>query len=136
MTARIPVRVAYVALAAGTIALGLWVHRSGRVLGPDVRDVLGDALWATMMAWWAGAVAPHARVAARSASALAICVAVEFSQLVHAPAIDAVRQTPFGQLVLGSGFDPRDLWAYALGVLAAALLEWWSAGRAHRRAAI
>jgi hypothetical protein len=28
-----------------------------------------------------------------------------------------------GHLVLGSGFDPRDLVAYALGVAGAALLE-------------
>jgi hypothetical protein len=123
MTTRTPVRVAYVVLAAGTIALGLWVHRGGVALGAGARDVLGDVLWAGMMAWWVGAAAPGARLAARSAVALGICVTVELSQLIHAPAIDAVRRTTLGHLVLGSGFDGRDLLAYAAGVSAVALLE-------------
>jgi hypothetical protein len=116
-------RASYLALAAATIALGLWVHHAGNALGPVGRDVLGDALWAAMMVWLVGAVAPRARTLPRRAVALGICVGVELSQLVHTPALDAVRQTTLGQLVLGSGFDPRDLAAYAIGVTAAALLE-------------
>jgi hypothetical protein len=77
-----------------------------------------------MMTWWVGAVAPRASLLTRTAFAFGICAAVELSQLVHAPAIDAVRSTTLGGLVLGSGFDPRDLAAYAIGVAAAALLEW------------
>ena len=99
----------YVGLAAATIALGLWVHRGGTALGPIARDIVGDALWAAMMAWWIGAAVPDGRVAARSAAALGICVAVELSQLVHTPAIDAVRQTTLGHSVLGSRFHARDL---------------------------
>ena len=34
------------------------------------------------------------------------------SQLYHTPTLDAIRATQAGQLVLGSGFDPRDLAAY------------------------
>lgn len=114
----------YVALAAVTIALGLWVHLGGAALGANAQDVLGDALWAAMIAWWIGAIAPSRRLASRSAVALGICVAVELSQLVHAPALDELRRTTMGQLVLGSGFDPRDLLAYSAGVGAAALIEW------------
>jgi hypothetical protein len=121
--ARHRARVVFVALAAGTIIVGLWVHRGGLPLGPAARDALGDALWAVMIAWWLGAVAPRARALARGAVALGICVAVELSQLAHTPALDAARRTTLGQLVLGSGFDPRDVVAYALGVLAAVLLE-------------
>jgi hypothetical protein len=40
MSDRIPARIAYVALAAGTIAVGLWVHRGGSSLGADARDGL------------------------------------------------------------------------------------------------
>ena len=129
MTERLRATMAYVALAAGTIALGLWVHRGGAAMGPASRDVIGDALWAAMMAWWVGAMAPRARLVARSAAALGICVAVELSQLIHAPALDALRRTTLGHLVLGSGFDPRDLVAYALGVSAALLLERAALGR-------
>ncbi|MFN0179151.1 MAG: DUF2809 domain-containing protein [Gemmatimonadales bacterium] len=121
-------RVAFVALAAGTIGLGLWVHRGGPAMSPAVRDVLGDGLWAMMMAWLVGAAAPGARVVYRNAAALGICVVVELSQLVRTPWLATARQTSLGQLVLGSGFDPRDLAAYALGVAVAALLEWAPVG--------
>jgi hypothetical protein len=114
-------RAAYVALALVTIGAGLAVHLHGRaLLGTAARDVLGDALWACMAAWWIGAAAPRASLRTRSVVALAICFAVELGQLVHAPALDALRHTFAGHLVLGSGFDPRDFVAYTLGVAAAA----------------
>lgn len=117
-------RLRYLVLAVGTIALGLAVHLGGRgVLPHDVRDVLGDALWAMMMAWWLGALVPMRPVRTRAMLALGICFAVEASQLLRAPWLDALRRTLPGHLVLGSGFDPRDLVAYTLGVLAAVLLE-------------
>jgi hypothetical protein len=37
--------------------------------------------------------------------------------------LDALRRTTAGHLALGSGFNRRDLAAYAGGVLAAVLLE-------------
>lgn len=120
---RIRTRMSFVALAMGTIVVGLAVHLYGEALPPAARDVLGDALWAMMIAWWLGAVAPRARLSRRAIATLAICFAVELSQLYHAPAIDALRETTLGHLVLGSGFDPRDLVSYTAGVLAAALLE-------------
>ena len=116
-------RALFVALAAATIAVGLLVHLGGMAIGRDVRDVLGDALWAAMIAWWTGALAPGWRLATRSATAYAVCVGVEVSQLYHTPALDAARATVLGHLVLGSGFDARDLAAYALGIGGAALLE-------------
>ena len=82
-----------------------------------------DALWATMVTWWAGSLAPRARPAVRGVVAYAICLGIEVSQLYHAPAVDAVRATLVGRLVLGSGFDPRDLAAYAIGVASAVLLD-------------
>jgi hypothetical protein len=117
------VRLTYVALALATIAVGLLVHEQGAALGPIARDVLSDALWAGMIVWWVGALVPRARVAVRSAAAYAICAGVEVSQLYHTPALDAIRATGAGQLVLGSGFDSRDFASYAFGVAAAALLE-------------
>jgi len=116
-------RARFVALALGTIVVGLVVHLAGGALGAAARDVLGDSLWGAMIAWWVGALAPQAPRAMRGAVAYATCVAVELSQLYHAPALDAVRATRVGHLVLGSGFDPRDLAAYALGVAAAMWLE-------------
>src|SRR6185437_1130159 len=116
-------RLAFVALAVGTIALGLIVHWRGTLLPATLRDVLGDALWAMMIGWWIGALVPNARLASRAGLALAICWIVEVSQLYHAPLLDAWRRTTPGQLILGTGFDLRDLGAYAVGVLAAAVFE-------------
>lgn len=116
-------RTRYVALAIGTIALGLAVHWRGDALSPNVRDVLGDALWAAMVVWWFAAAAPAIRLRWRAAMALVFCCAVEVSQLFRLPALDALRRTAAGHLVLGSGFDPRDLASYAAGVFAAVLFE-------------
>jgi hypothetical protein len=99
------------------------VHLRGSVLGPAARDILGDALWAGMIVWWVSACVPVARPWVRYGAAYVICALVESSQAVHAPALDAIRATTIGQLVLGSGFDPRDFAAYAAGVAAAAIID-------------
>ena len=116
-------RARYLALTAATIVLGLVTHRRGGALSLVVRDVLSDALWAAMVAFGIAAVAPAIRRPWRAAGALTFCFVVEFSQLVHSPALDALRRTTAGHLVLGSGFDPRDFAAYAAGVVAAVLVE-------------
>ena len=116
-------RLWYLALAFVTIAAGLLVHLRGAALGAATRDVAGDALWAAMIMWLAGAAAPGARLAARCVAAYTLCVAVELGQLYHGAIVEVIRATEPGRLVLGSGFDPRDFGAYALGVAVAALLD-------------
>jgi hypothetical protein len=116
-------RAVYAALALGTMIVGLAVHRDRALFSAVARDVLGDALWAAMIAWGIGLVQPRATRIVRSAVALTVCVVVEVSQLYHTPALDTLRETTFGRLVLGSGFDPRDLAAYAGGVLCVALID-------------
>ena len=118
-------RLPYLALALGTIALGLVVHLRGHALGPALRDITGDTLWAAMVTWLTATLVPDARLRTRAIAALAICFGVEFSQLYHAPVLDAMRGTTAGHLVLGSGFDPRDLAAYAAGITTALLIERW-----------
>jgi hypothetical protein len=118
-----PRRLTYVALALSTIVVGLIVHVGGTMLPSAARDILGDALWAAMIGWWVGALAPRARPWTRYGAAYTICVLVELSQAYHTPALDALRANRLGQLVLGSGFDPRDFLAYALGVAGAALVD-------------
>ncbi len=119
LTRRLP----YVALALTTIAFGLLIHLRGASLGTTAQDVIGDTLYAMMIAWWIGALVPDARLIARSAAAYAVCASIEVSQLWHAPVIDAMRATRLGRLVLGSGFDTLDLAAYAIGIASAAILE-------------
>ena len=128
-------RLRYFILAIATIGVGLVVHFDGRVLSFRVRDILGDALWAMMMVWWMGVALPRVRLSVRGLAAFAICVAVELSQRYHTPSLDAARLTIAGQLILGSGYDPRDFLAYAAGVIVAVAVaqlavEWPDRGRA------
>jgi Protein of unknown function (DUF2809) len=113
----------FIALALGTILLGLLVHLGGTALPPRVRDVLGDALWASMIFWWMSALSPNWALVGRAAAAMAVCAAVECSQLVHTGSLDALRATRLGHLVLGSNFDVRDLVSYAVGIFVAAMLS-------------
>ncbi len=112
-------RLRYLFLAIATVVVGLIVHFDGSVLPYAVRDILGDALWAMMIVWWLGVALPRARLSIRGLAAFAICVAVELSQRYHSPFLDAARLTIPGQLVLGSGYDPRDFLSYAAGVIVA-----------------
>jgi len=122
-------RLAFVSFALGTIVLGLAVHFFGSGLAAAPRDVIGDVLWAAMIAWWIGAIAPRSPLRVRAIVAIGFCFAVELSQLYSTPSLDALRHTTIGLLTLGTGFDPRDLLAYATGVLIAALLEGFVAHR-------
>jgi hypothetical protein len=85
--------------------------------------VLGDALWAAMVFWLLSVVLPDARLGVRAGAALAFAFLIELSQLIHTPAIDALRAPTLGHLILGSDFDARDLFAYAAGVVLAASLD-------------
>ena len=129
-------RLRYFVLAIVTIVVGLLVHFDGRVLSFRVRDVLGDALWAMMIVWWMGVALPSVRLSVRGVAAFAVCVAIEFSQRYHTPFLDAARLTVPGQLILGSGYDPRDFLAYAAGVVVALALAHLLLESAGTRAAV
>ena len=116
-------RARYLMLTGGTIILGLVVHLRGDSLPPSLRDIVGDALWTAMVVWLLAAAVPTLRLPFRSGVAIAISYGVEFSQLYSSPALDALRSVTLGHLLLGSGFDSRDFVAYAVGVLAAVLVE-------------
>jgi len=118
-----------------TVALGLASRRFAAALPGFVAAYAGDALWAAMVFWLAAAAFPRAGTARLAAGALALSVAVEVSQLHHAPWIDAVRATRPGALVLGHGFLWSDLACYAVGVGAAALLDRVLLARAFGRSA-
>jgi len=56
-------------------------------------------------------------------AAFAFSVAIEFSQLYHAPWIDSIRATLPSRLILGSGFSWIDILAYAAGISVGVLTE-------------
>jgi len=92
----------------------------------------GDALWALMFFFifvWLWPAAATLRIALLT---FVFSVAIECSQLYHAPWLDTIRATWPGRLLLGDTFAWRDILAYLVGVAAGAGLEWlaaWFTGR-------
>lgn len=117
------------------IALGLASRRSFSPFPAMLGNYPGDALWAWVVllcvAWVRPAIA-RVRLVTWS---LVIAFAIEFLQLYQAPWMQALRANKLAYLVLGNGFDPLDLAAYALGIGLGVVLDWaWEqAGRSLSR---
>lgn len=117
-------RLRYALLALAVIATGL-LWRSGLIPWPPaLSNYGGDALWALMVFVGFGFLQPRASTLGNAMLALAFSWGVEFSQLYHAPWIDAIRATIPGKLILGNTFHLPDLLAYALGIALGAWAEW------------
>ncbi|MBX9579999.1 MAG: DUF2809 domain-containing protein [Gemmataceae bacterium] len=106
------------AAAAAVVALGLLSrHPAVRPhLSGFVAEYAGDTLWALLVFLLVGIVRPRWPTVRAGAVALGFAFAVEFSQLLHAPWLDALRRTTAGHLVLGDTFIPSDLICYTVGV--------------------
>lgn len=111
------------ALLAATIALGLATRRIPGAFPEFVARYGGDTLWAAMVLWIVVMLRPRLAVPRAALAAIGIAFAVEFSQRVHIPWLDALRATRIGALALGQGFLWSDLVCYAVGVALAAALE-------------
>jgi len=116
-------RWAYAAAVAVTIAAGLGSRAVASALPWWLAKNAGDALYATMVFFGVGFLAPRIRTRTAAAIALVFCAAIEGSQLYRAPWIDAVRETVPGHLVLGQGFHAFDLVCYAIGVALGVVVE-------------
>ncbi|MDN3443590.1 DUF2809 domain-containing protein [Microbacterium sp. APC 3901] len=101
------------------IAAGLVTHFVGS--GPTA-DFAGDALYAVMIYLVISIAFPRAAFWIVGATALALCTLIECLQLTGLPALWAQTFWPV-RLVLGVGFDVRDLVAYAVGAGAATLVD-------------
>ncbi|MFJ4175894.1 DUF2809 domain-containing protein [Microbacterium sp. NPDC089696] len=104
-------RVRLLAVAGGVIAAGLMTHLLGR---GALADLAGDALYAVMVYLLLAFVRPRASALLLGTCALALCTMIELFQLTGLPAAWAAEFWPV-RLVLGAGFDPLDLVAYAVG---------------------
>jgi hypothetical protein len=119
----------YLALAAGTVALGLASRRFRSALPAFAGAYAGDVLWAAMVYLLIAAVWNRAPIRHVAAAAAIFSLAIELGQLYHAPWIDAVRDTRLGGLVLGFGFLWSDLVCYAAGIALAFALDYRLASR-------
>lgn len=116
-------RLHFLMLCCFTMAAGvLW--RSGAVpLSPFFSKYGGDALWALMVFFGFGFLFPLLSTVRLMAVTLAFAWAIEFSQMIHTPWLDAIRAHRLGHAVLGSTFNWPDLPAYAVGVAIGGLWE-------------
>ena len=106
---------AVIALAL-VIAAGLAVRSHFARSWPALlTKAAGDALWTTAVFMLLRVCFPRLTTARLATVALAVSTVVEFTQLYHAPWIEAVRATWLGGIALGHGFHATDLVWYALG---------------------
>lgn len=115
--------VGYLLCGAGVMATGLLWRSGAFPLSAFMAKYGGDALWALLVFLGFGFLLRGATTGRVAALALGFAWAVEFSQLYHAPWIDAVRATRAGRLVLGSTFNAPDLVAYAVGIALGVVAE-------------
>lgn len=81
----------------------------------------GPVLWGAMVLCCVCAIRPQMAFWRAALVALAIAAGVEASQLIRFAPLDAFRATAAGALLIGRTFDPLDILAYAIGMLAAAI---------------
>jgi hypothetical protein len=116
-------RLVYAIAAAAIVALGLLWRSHLFPLSAFFVKYGGDALWAALVYILTRLCHPRISVIKSAIVAFMIALAVEFSQLYHAPWFDALRHTRPGALVLGSTFNWPDIPAYAVGIVIAALID-------------
>jgi hypothetical protein len=115
-------RITSLVIVAAVIGLGLASRRID-VVHAWLGKYPGDALWTVMVYFLMALVSPSTSPIKLGVAALAVSWAVEFSQLLRYPWLDAFRSTTIGHLMLGSRFDAPDLIAYAVGVVLAMLVD-------------
>jgi hypothetical protein len=115
-------RLCAVAWLVALVVLGLG---SRRLAGapPWVTLYVGDVAWGAFFFASFRALRPSASTLRVFLAALITTELIELSQLYHAPALDALRATRFGGLLLGRVFLWSDVFSVALGASLGAGVE-------------
>jgi hypothetical protein len=103
--------------------LGIGSRRFGSILPEFIAAYAGDTLWAFAAFLTVGLLLPRSTTRTVALLAFGLSVAIELSQLYHAPWIDSIRHTTIGGLVLGFDFVWSDVICYAAGVGIGVLFE-------------
>ena len=120
-------------LALAVIAIGLASRRGYVPFPAALGNYPGDALWAWVVLMCVAWVRPAITRTRLVGWSLLMAFAIEFLQLYQAPWMQALRANKLAYLVLGNGFDPLDLLAYAVGIALGAAVDWaWQRGRQGR----
>ncbi|MFI6002174.1 DUF2809 domain-containing protein [Streptomyces sp. NPDC051366] len=104
-------RLAAAGVAVVTVGAGLGLRA---VTAGDIAKYGGDALYTVLLLTLVVVLAPGVTPLRAAAGALAASWAIEFLQLSEIPG-ELSRRSTVGRLVLGSTFNPPDLFWYAVG---------------------
>jgi hypothetical protein len=114
-------RVLYLGLLAIIICIGLYSRKlTGRIT--EIVDIK-DVVWATMVYFLFRIVFINWSFVRVAIAGILFSFLIEVSQLYHEVWIDRIRETFFGQMILGTGFVWSDLIAYSFGILLGVLTD-------------
>ncbi|MDF2890421.1 MAG: hypothetical protein K0R80_788 [Clostridia bacterium] len=105
------------------ILLGLASRSYGKQMPGWLAAYSGDVLWGLMVYLMVGFLQTKQKVLHTALIAFAFSALIEFTQLYHAPWIDAIRSNKLGGLLLGYGFLWSDIICYGIGIATGAVLE-------------
>jgi hypothetical protein len=105
------------------IALGLLSRKFSFIFPLGIQKYPGSALWALAVFLAIGLFLRSSSTRQIGVYAIVIAYAVEFSQLLSIPWLNAMRGTSLGHLFLGSTFNPPDFLAYTSGIFLGVVLE-------------
>ncbi|MFT8321494.1 MAG: DUF2809 domain-containing protein [Bacillus sp. (in: firmicutes)] len=106
------------------IAFGL-LSRYSVIFPPFLSIHLGDALWASMIYFFARILFSRYSQFNGAILALGFCILIECSQLYQEEWINNIRNTLIGGLILGKGFLWVDLLRYCFGIFFAFLFDFF-----------
>ena len=115
-------RILYFVLAVCIVAIGLATRKMPQLFPDFIAAYGGDTLWASLFFFLFRLLFPTPSAIKIAICTFAFALAIEISQLYHAPWIDQIRHTFLGKMILGAGFLWTDLICYAAGTLFALLL--------------
>ena len=115
-------RIVYCILFFLTIPIGLATRKKPLWFHPLIAEFGGDILWATLFFFLFRIIFLTKQLWIIAVYTYSFALAIELSQLYHAPWINEWRKTFAGKMILGSGFLWSDLRCYFVGVLIGWLL--------------
>jgi hypothetical protein len=116
-------RLFYSSLGVVVMVLGLLWRKPFLHLPHFASKYGADSLWALLVFLGVRFLAPWRSVWYSAGVATAFSFAIEFSQLYHAPWIDAIRRTTLGHLTLGDVFNWPDFGSYVMGIAGGVSLD-------------
>ncbi len=116
----------YALLIVITIPLGIGSRAMQAYLPHILKTNAGDILAATCIFWGVRFAAIRKKLLTITVISYIICIAIETLQLYKAPWFEKIRHTPPMGILLGYGFLWSDWICYAIGVLLAAIIAWWT----------